>query len=150
MKTSELIGKQLDWSVAKCLGFNPVFDDVTGDFFLPKSDYCFLKEYSPSTNWEQGGSIIEQNDISTFKLEYQYKVDARGFTTSKRIPVFGATLGECFELEFQRNSYGETYGEIYCIGTEFVTTGETLLIAAMRCYVASELGDKVKIPKDLL
>lgn len=28
-------------------------------------------------------------------------------------------------------------------------SGPTPLIAAMRCYVASELGDEVKLPKDL-
>ena len=29
-------------------------------------------------------------------------------------------------------------------------TGPTPLIAAMRCYVASKLGDEVNVPEDLL
>ncbi len=33
---------------------------------------------------------------------------------------------------------------------EFHQTGPTLLIAAMRCYVASKLGDKVEVPEELL
>ena len=33
---------------------------------------------------------------------------------------------------------------------EYYSYGPTPLIAAMRCYVASKLGDTVKIPKDLL
>ena len=42
MKTSELTGAALDWAVAKC-------DDV----------YCFDGSYTPSTDWAQGGPIIE-------------------------------------------------------------------------------------------
>jgi len=30
------------------------------------------------------------------------------------------------------------------------SNGHTLLVAAMRCYVASQLGDEVEIPKELL
>lgn len=33
---------------------------------------------------------------------------------------------------------------------EFQQTGTTPLIAAMRCYVASKLGDTVEIPKELV
>jgi hypothetical protein len=33
---------------------------------------------------------------------------------------------------------------------EQVEYGDTPLIAAMRCYVASELGDEVDVPEELL
>ena len=42
MKTSELTGAALDWAAAKC-------DNV----------YCFDGSYTPSTDWAQGGPIIE-------------------------------------------------------------------------------------------
>jgi len=35
------------------------------------------------------------------------------------------------------------------IGGDFDQYGETPLIAAMRCYVASKLGDEVEIPEEL-
>ena len=35
-------------------------------------------------------------------------------------------------------------------GHDVICTGSTPLIAAMRCYVASKLGDEVKIPAELL
>lgn len=35
-------------------------------------------------------------------------------------------------------------------GAEFVQGGPTPLIAAMRCYVASELGDEIEVPEGLL
>jgi hypothetical protein len=34
-------------------------------------------------------------------------------------------------------------------GEPYEGTGSTPLIAAMRCYVASKLGDEVEIPKEL-
>jgi hypothetical protein len=35
-------------------------------------------------------------------------------------------------------------------GSTHIQHGPTYLIAAMRCYVASKLGDEVEIPKELL
>lgn len=35
-------------------------------------------------------------------------------------------------------------------GSEFVMRGETPLIAAMRCFVSSRLGDKVDVPDELI
>jgi len=55
MKTSELTGAALDWAVAKCEGA------INGDDL----DVGFILEggYSPSTDWAQGGPIIERYGI---------------------------------------------------------------------------------------
>ena len=45
MKTSELTGAALDWAVAKCDGY--------------RLDLVPEGEYTPSTDWAQGGPIIE-------------------------------------------------------------------------------------------
>lgn len=37
----------------------------------------------------------------------------------------------------------------YVGGTKFIQQGATPLIAAMRCYVASKLGDEVEMPEGL-
>lgn len=37
----------------------------------------------------------------------------------------------------------------YATGTKHIQQGSTPLIAAMRCYVASKLGDEVDVPKEL-
>ena len=43
-----------------------------------------------------------------------------------------------------------TAGAWYCVAVEpFDAYGDTPLIAAMRCYVASKLGDEVQIPEEL-
>ena len=104
MKTSELSGAALDWAVAKCEGFD--FDIVDGGLDCDCPDY--------STDWEQGGAIIER--------EYLFLAVYDG--------VWEAT----------KHSYPAV--EVTC-------EGETPLIAAMRCYVASKLGDEVEVPDEL-
>ena len=75
-----------------------------------------------STSWAKGGPIIEREEISTAKLE-------------ETLPDAMAPHPACWS------------GHIDGV---FVRYGPTPLIAAMRCYVASKLGDKVKIPEELL
>ena len=35
-------------------------------------------------------------------------------------------------------------------GTEYICEGPTALVAAMRCYVASKLGDEVEVPDEIV
>jgi hypothetical protein len=65
MKTSELTGAALDWAVAKCEGY-----DCNGKALTrpdPLDDgaltHLWLKQYNPSTNWAQGGPIIEREGL---------------------------------------------------------------------------------------
>ena len=97
MKTINLTGAALDWAVhyamhGECEGYSP---------------------YEYSTDWAQGGPIIEAwaIDVGTY----------RGAWRAAR------HVGSA-----------PTYGY-----------GPTPLIAAMRCYVASKLGDEVEIPEEL-
>ena len=64
MKTAELKGMALDWAVAKCEGV----DDTWGKSKL--SPYEYYKGYRYSTNWAQGGPIIERENISTTGTEF--------------------------------------------------------------------------------
>ena len=54
LKTSELTGAALDWMVAKCTG-------MTWDVSL-SGPYT----YKPSTDWAQGGPIIEREGIALY------------------------------------------------------------------------------------
>ncbi len=109
MKTSELIGPALDWAVAKCRVTNPIAE----------FDYFFIKNHENghghySTDWSQGGPIIEREKI-------ELSIDCA--------EVF------CWWAQHQLSDSMEH--------------GHTPLIAAMRCYVASKLGDEVEIPEEL-
>jgi hypothetical protein len=78
-------------------------------------DGCTAPQYS--TDWAQGGPIIEREKIAVLPDEFSFGWEAR-------------------TCHFD----GED---------EDVSKGETPLIAAMRCYVASKLGDEVEIPVEL-
>ena len=104
MKTSELTGAALDWAVAKC--------EKLEVRFISKVLYIYGGDkYSPSTNWAQGGGIIERERICLI-------------------------------------DQGGDYWQALCGWKE--TFGDTPLVAAMRCYVASKLGDEVDVPEELL
>lgn len=56
MKTSELTGAALDWAVAKCEGVNITFGEHG-----PSGQWEMY-----STNWAQGGPIIERENIALY------------------------------------------------------------------------------------
>lgn len=59
MKTAELTGAQLDYWVAKAEGFmRPRIEDGVCVVDMPDGH-----PMQPSTNWAQGGPIIDRNDI---------------------------------------------------------------------------------------
>jgi hypothetical protein len=125
MKTSELIGPALDWAVAKCEPYGKEFG-VSLRFNKPFDwgDREFL-EYS--TNWAQGGPIIEREKITLLFHD--------GYITNDEKTWYACLNFNYDGMEVQQ---------------QFSQQGETPLIAAMRCYVTSKLGDDVNIPKELM
>jgi len=110
MKTSELTGAALDWAVAKCEGVETKKYKESPSLFFGKG----FDKWRPSTDWSQGGPIIERERI----------------TWTGQSSVIRKNLGNHKWTNFE----------------EF---GPTPLIAAMRCYVASKLGDEVDVPEEL-
>jgi hypothetical protein len=106
VKTTELTRAALNWAVAKCEGMVP-----NTPFIASNKEYTF----KPSTDWAQGGPIIEREGISV--------------ATDDVEPWCG-------------------FIEDDEINTLFFS-GPTPLIAAMRCYVASKLGDEIEVPNEL-
>ena len=116
-KISELEGRALDWAVAKANGL---------DFYQP--DYG-PSEPEFSTDWAQGGPIIERDLIT---VEAQFK--SAGYE---------CPLGQWYWVATMLDACGD-------MDTDTVDTpGPTPLVAAMRCYVASKLGNTVDIPDSL-
>ncbi len=107
-KTSELSGSALDWAVAKLEGV---------EFTDEASPYAHeLMMFAPSTDWAQGGPIIERERIGVVPDPEDFSV----------------WIASVYEPDWKFNR-----------------TGPTPLIAAMRCYVASKLGDEVEVPDEL-
>jgi hypothetical protein len=115
IKTSELTGAALDWAVAQCESY-PVSMSKTGYLiFCDPLIQCGPRgtQYSPSTNWSQGGPIIERELIT---IQPVVRPDGWMARTQRQDSVW---------------------------------EGPTPLIAAMRCYVVSKLGDEVEVPDEL-
>ena len=112
MKVSELQGAALDWAVAKAEGIelsNGCYNRLLIDGRM-SAGQKMLTPYNPSTNWAQGGPIIER----------------------ERIAVWGD---------------GNLYWEAEC-GWAW-GKGPTPLVAAMRCYVSSKVGEEIEVPEEL-
>lgn len=110
MKTSELTGAALDWAVAKCEGLLAFgWEDDMGllkiTFSTGETEY-----FIPTMKWEQGGPIIERENICLWTEGY----------------------------DWEAKQYG--------VWEEWASTP---LIAAMRCYVGSKLGNDVDVPEEL-
>jgi hypothetical protein len=124
MLTSELTGAVLDWAVAKCEGGDGLWHDTIATHWIKidgkdralSKGWSKAQSFTPSTDWVDGGLIIERESISI---------------TSATFPWWSCDSGWYSHM-------GDYYAH-----------GSTPLIAAMRCYVKSKLGDEVDVPKEL-
>lgn len=75
VQVSELSGEALDWAVAQCESLPVVYDPMgfrsgsEAGYWIwddaPQGKMSKVgRQYSPSTNWAQGGEIIERLEIS--------------------------------------------------------------------------------------
>jgi hypothetical protein len=94
IKASALTGEVLNWAVSAANGDSDI--------------------HPYSTNWADGGPIIERE-----------KIELRNDDAT----------GEIWAQPWDQDEYQQS--------------GPTPLIAAMRCYVASKLGDEVEIPEEI-
>jgi hypothetical protein len=124
MKTNELSGAALDWAVATCEGYKKWDGECFTEYADGYPGAFFISDWNPSTNWAQGGAIIAREKLGMWFCDEV--VDAE-----TDVMVRGAAW------------YAETFEG------EHGVTGQTALIAAMRCYVASKLGDDVNLPEGL-
>ena len=148
VKVSELKDDALDWAVAKCAGrtlrYMPlgpqgghgwwIWEETPsgkGGILIDKSIYMPVgprrvpktqlsrDRWSPSTDWAQGGPILESASITIIRAD-------------ERAPQWFAKSGPTFMVDGDGGKYGQTP-----------------LVAAMRCFVASKLGNEIEIPEAL-
>ena len=117
VKVSEATGPVLDWMVAWCEDQASPADLSSAEVLLYRSQatnawmYPKMRGIAYSTNWAQGGQIIEREGISIYRMTSDW---------SAAYNPSGAAQD-----------------------------GPTPLIAAMRCYVASKLGNEIEVPEEL-
>lgn len=120
IKTNELIGRTLDYAVATCRGKGIEFD-------------C------PSDPWLTVDGIADQ--------------PLHSYTPSTDWLLAGPIIDrEGINLNFMQFD-SPTYWTAHIRTSEKTRFGAWAadpLVAAMRCYVASKLGDEVEVPEELL
>lgn len=100
IKTSELTGPALDFAVSKA--DNPPGQDGWGWWERDEQGFLFdpLNEcrYSPSTDWAQGGPIIEREWISIWQVGKNYwKADLSGLCSNDGpTPLIAAMRCYCY------------------------------------------------------
>lgn len=124
IKTSELTRVALDWAVAQAKQpkeeGSVVICDGIVQLVIPKFGKV---RYAPSENWFQGGPIIEREFIGIEPASGYRPVGVGGWLARRPCRL---------------------------LGDQYPQTGPTPLVAAMRCYVASKLGEEVDVPEELL
>lgn len=116
-KTSELEGAALDWAVA-LIEYHEWKEQGYLEVFPHDLSFDDGTTYAPSTDWAQGGPIIEREMIALEPMTHDEQGDG-----------WLATRGEGSNI--------------------YMEFGPAALIVAMRCYVASKLGDEVTIPEEV-
>jgi hypothetical protein len=119
IKTSDLIDLALDWAVSQCVGIVWEQGDLDAGHYGPG--------FKPSTVWGDGGPIIEREGIFPSLTDIERHDDGQVTFDQK----FRARTPAQY-LDHDEGMYGPTP-----------------LIAAMRCFVASRLGDEVEVPDEL-
>ena len=145
IKTVDLTGPSLDWAVAKCEIGDPVGSFLDG--VVPHPNYA---DFHPSTDWSQGGPLVERENITIIRADDTYGTDEEGYCNNKRIPVWFAECDQWVGHTETTSYEGEYMEPTFMVGVSGGYYGPTPLIAAMRAYVASKLGDEIEIPDELI
>lgn len=156
IKTSEATGATLDWLVAAALEKQFSEDriikicrvEATTPAWIERENSPgsapYFHRFSPSTDFAQGGPIIEREHITIVCAEGGYTPSEDDEESGSYSAYWVAEKG----LQCASDVYGpqdDNYGSHFQIA-EAGIAGPTPLIAAMRCYVADKLGDTVQAP----
>lgn len=121
IKVSETTNNQIDWLVAKCEGFSYEAYEYTRNKWA--KGLHIPDHWKPSENWSQSGPIIDRMFSEGLRIH-----NAEHVTGVHNSNLIAASLK----------------------GSEWFHFGPTLSIAAMRCYIASRMGDNVEVPDNLI
>ena len=127
-KVCDLHGALLDAAVAKAEGLLfAMFGERCAVYRTATRNPKFTETFWPSRSWEQGGPIIERERIAIWFLEQD-------------------SYNRPYPHPWHAGFYTGIDETNVCICADHEQTGPTLLIAAMRAYVASKFGEEVELP----
>ena len=137
VKAADLTGLALDWAVAKAVGLPLCEEACQGDFILVGHGDGDLERFAPSTDWAQGGPLIEKYGVllsppSSLVHRNFGNFDKRnGYYESG---FWGATIF-AKERKHRRKAFEHP---------------DQPLVVVMRAIVQFELGEVVSVPAELV
>lgn len=138
MKTSELIGPALDWAVAKAEGLPLRLDPMDFRKDAPDSILAGWWVWDAEFNMLIGQKRERRDQHDGYAPSIDWN---QGGPIIEDQRISTVPLYQDWEATLDLDE-GDALVQ--------VNTGPTPLIAAMRCFVQSRLGDEVDIPKELL
>lgn len=121
VKTQSLIGPALDWAVAKASGVRT---------------YISRYEHTMTGVCILDADLVDMDTDGQQELKYSRDWHQGGLIINQEISeLYEHKQLECWAAKSKAGD---------------VRYGPTILIAAMRCYLASKLGDEVEVPDELL
>jgi hypothetical protein len=122
IKVSEASGPVLDWMVAEAKGIEVIYhDDGITRCVMRKGDRGqYAGRFAPTTDWSQGGPLLSEEGISR-------TTDHSGLW-----------------IAYWTDGY--TKGDE---GKRWMQCHRSELVAGLRCFVASKLGETVEVPEEL-
>lgn len=142
IKTSEATPLQLNWLVSKCKGIEVV---MRHDYMRGKAS---ANNYKGDLQWQLDIQPNEPIWIDTAGGTHemsQYTEDwSQGGPIIECEKITAAFDHDNYEDRWTADKLTETCNNFHN------GSGPTLLIAGMRCYVASKLGEEVEVPEELI
>jgi len=142
IKTSELTGAALDWVVAKCEGLD------VGAVSARKAAHRMA--------WENASAPpLKEPDLTEYLNRFWANVFIDESGDRRAMPKYSvnwAISGLIIERELLCIT-PDVQGARWMASmnsADLIRFGLTPLISAMRCYVASKLGDEIEIPEELI
>ena len=131
MKVSELTGHALNWAVA-----------------MAEGDKVYRPRLGRPSDWDKEAYLADGSDD-------RWVVRVENARVAHFVDWTYNPSGDWMQggpiIERERiNLWNEGYEWEASLYGKHIVWGETPLVAAMRCYVASKLGDEVEIPAELL
>ena len=147
VKVSTLIGPALDWAVAKALDLPVVMlHDLMWKVAAEnnyKGDLAWHFEARKNEPWIATGHGIEGSPLPEYGVDWSY-----GGPIIERWKINIGVPELWKETGVELASFWDA--QVADASLDYIhQSGPTPLIAAMRCYVASKLGDEVDIPEEL-
>lgn len=135
MKTSELAGPVLDWVVAKCEGID--VEVHSADMIIKRRLRSITQEEAARMAPPKPYLVVPGVGNANYSGDWAQGGPIIEREMKKGLHLNGGTI--CVAT-YYHESLGGFSGESY---------GPTPLVAAMRCYVASKMGDAVEVPDEL-